>query len=191
MIRISLIPYRAARRQRLFKSIVTIWGVVLVLGLASIFWVDTLYTDRIAAMEAAKKENEAVIAVLDRQLGEIKDIEEKKRQIQARMKVIRSLNQMRVLSIHALDELTTTIPAKVWLTQVTTRNDSMTLNGMAQSNALVADFMQNLESSPYFSNVELTRVSQQVFKDDKLKSFSLELKIGMPQPREPEGKGGK
>ncbi len=190
MIRISLIPYREARRQKRFQAIVTAWGIVAVLGLGTAFWVDSLMTDRIKALKAQEIENTATIASLDRRLGEIKDIESKKKKIQDRMSAIRDLNQLRVLLIHVLDEVTNTIPEKIWLTRLETKQNSLRLTGLAQSNALVADFMQRMESSPYFANIELAQVTQVVMKGDKLKSFSLDLHIGMPKSENQEESEG-
>ena len=178
MIRINLLPYRDARRQRLIQIIFGAWAATALLG-AGIAWkVDVGFLDQIAALEDTKLKNDGAIKKLDKKLGKVKDLKARKETLQKRLQVIRNLDRQRMLPIHLLDEMTKTIPDQVWLSRMKTKKKVIILSGLAESSALVADFMRNISASPYYSDVDLSQVTQQ---GAKLKQFSLQFRFALPE----------
>lgn len=190
MIRINLLPYRPEQRLRRLNRILATWAAALACGILLVFGGDLLVQDKIQALSTTHENNRLAIAALDEKLGEIKDINDRKALAQARLDIINRLSNEQTITIHLLDELTRLIPEQVWLTKMETQKDLLTLTGMATSSSVVADFMRQLGTSPYFAHVELSKVAQQEQKNlkvqkDKIKSFSLTLKFAMPKPPKP------
>lgn len=180
MLKINLLPYREARRLVQVKVIFFAWIVTAVLGLGAVFVVQMHFSDYEQSLEVTQKSNEAVIAKLDRDLGEIKEISARKDQVLARLDIIKNLTKIRHLPVHLLEEISSAIPEKVWITKLDAGDGKLLLTGTAQSSALVADFMRRLSASPYISNVELTQVAHVNQSGHDLKAFSLGAGFAMP-----------
>ncbi len=68
------------------------------------------------------------------------------------------------------------IPAdKIWLERLVQSANSMTLSGVAMNNESIAEFMRNLESSPYIikGTVNLTHSRQTLISNMKLREFQI------------------
>ena len=77
-------------------------------------------------------------------------------------------------SVKSLDALQGLIPPKAWLTTLKVTDKLLKLEGFAMDDLVIADFMQNLSSSIYFSDVRL-EVSEDVRGNDEksTKRFSV------------------
>ncbi len=190
MIRINLLPYRLAQRHRNLNTILIAWATTFVIGLILLFGIDLLVLDTIETLTDTQKKQAQTIQELNEKLGEVKDINDRKALALTRLEIINRLSNEQTVPIHLLDELTKTIPEQVWLTKIETQKNVLTLNGLATSSAVVADFMRQLALSPFFADVELSKVAQQELKEqkekekkdkDKIKSFALSLTFAMPK----------
>lgn len=182
MIRINLLPYRPAQRQRLLKRILIAWGVSAFLSILLLIGVDQFLLNTIQSLTDTKAGHQQTIELLDKQLGEIKDINDRKELALTRLEIINRLSREQSITIHVLDELTKAIPEQVWLTRMETQKNLLLLKGLATSSAVVADFMRQLGGSAYFSHVELSKIVQkEIQKGEKIQEFAMELKFSMPE----------
>jgi type IV pilus assembly protein PilN len=62
---------------------------------------------------------------------------------------------------------------RMWLTNLKCQGAKLALNGVAFDNETIAQFMNNLENSPEFENVELQFSEEAKVDDYLLKKFSL------------------
>ncbi|MBF0127083.1 MAG: PilN domain-containing protein [Magnetococcales bacterium] len=185
-IAVNLLPYRPARRLAKVNRLFMMWGAVALLGIVAAFLTHSAIEDHILELKEQKIALEARQKEIDDQLGEIKDIKEKKALIKQRLELIATLSRARDMSLRLLDALSLTIPEKVWLTRATTKQNELELVGKAQSNAVVADFMRALEASPYISRVDLTRVARPAKEELDLKEFTLTAHIDSLEPEKTE-----
>ena len=68
-----------------------------------------------------------------------------------------------------MDELATKVPDKIWLISLKQKGSTVELEGAALDNKFVSKFMSDLETSPYFSRVDLIATEQKVTKKGKKK----------------------
>lgn len=111
-----------------------------------------------AAIEGQRRRNaflEEEIAALERQIAEIRELEEKKRRLLAKMAIIEELQVSRPMIVHLFDEIARTVPDGVRLEDLSQVGRNLTVNGRAQSNAQVSAYLRNLESSPWFASPSL------------------------------------
>jgi type IV pilus assembly protein PilN len=87
--------------------------------------------------------------------------------------------------VHLFDELVKTIPASVRLTSMKQNADSMVLYGVAQSNASVAEYMRNLDGSPWMGNADLDKTQIQYRTGRMPYTFGLRVKLSQPNAEEP------
>jgi len=82
------------------------------------------------------------------------------------------------------DELVKTIPDGVRLTSMKQDGDSLTLAGVAQSNASVATYMRNLDASPWLKRSDLQQTEAK--GNDKRDRFEFGLVVKLTSPEEKE-----
>jgi len=189
MARINLLPWRAEIRKQKQKDFIAaiLLGVSLTIALMLLVHVNIA-----ARMDYQGERNhylESEIATLDGRIKEIQELEAKKKRLLAKMEVIQQLQASRPEVVHLFDELGRTIPEGVYLSDLTQADKSITVNGMAQSNARVSAYMRNLESSVWLKspvlNIIETKLESGSGKDAKKErqnKFTLQVKQASDKP---------
>ena len=155
MPRINLLPWREAQRKERKLAFVVALGGAAVCACLVAAAVYLLYTGMIDAQVRRNELLQAQIKVLDRQIEEINNLEQTKRQFIARMQIIEKLQRSRPEIVHVLDQIVKTLPDGVYLTAVTQSGDHLKFSGVAQSSTRVSAFMRNIDSSQWLKNPTL------------------------------------
>lgn len=157
MAHVNLLPWRAERRKQrereFYMQLVAAFVVALGVLLLWIFWMDQRIdnqNDRNAYLQTEIKQ-------LDVRIAKIKDLEKVREHLLARKQIIEQLQADRSQMVHLFDELVKTIPSNARLTGLKQNGQSMTLDGVAQSNASVAEYMRNIEASPWMGHADLSK----------------------------------
>jgi type IV pilus assembly protein PilN len=152
MPRINLLPHRAALRQQrkkeffaaLIGAAVVGFGLVYISKLTVEGWISN-QRDRNTILQ-----NE--IGELDKQIEEIKGLENQRERLIARMKVIGELQRARPEVVHLFDELVKAVPEGVHLTEVKQTGTKIEMQGVAQSSTRVSTLMRNIDASDWLSD---------------------------------------
>ena len=134
-------------------------------------------------MEYQKKRdkfNQADIDTLNKRIGRIEELESMKQGLLARMNVIQDLQSSRPESVHLMDELVRSLPDGVFLNAFRQRNKDLTMEGIAQSNARVSDYMRNIDTSEWISNPHLNLIRTTERNRRRIANFTLQ---GTQRPR--------
>lgn len=173
MARINLLPWREAERTRRKRDFaiaaIVALSVMAVLALGVHVHIERLINrqvDRNAFLTSEIKE-------IDKQIREIKKLEETKANLLARMQVIQKLQQSRPEVVHLFDELVESIPEGVFLTKIRQEGNRVTVEGRAQSNARVSAFMRRIEASKWISKPRLLLIEQKDKTGTGLSHFRL------------------
>ncbi|CAL1240733.1 PilN domain-containing protein [Candidatus Methylocalor cossyra] len=192
MTSINLLPWRAERRKQKQKEFFSIVALALLVTTAVLM---AIHVQIAATIDYQNRRNEYLtseLAILDKKIKEIEDLESKKKRLIAKMDVIQRLQSSRPEIVHLFDELARTVPEGVYLTDLTQSNNTITMNGMAQSNGRVSAYMRNLESSPWLHepilNIIETKADSQNKKDQRGSKFTLQVKQAEQKAQAP-GKG--
>ena len=102
---------------------------------------------------------------VEAQIKEIEDLEKKKQRLIDRMNVIQELESNRPKIVHLFDELVKQLPDGVYFTALEQKNDKLTLEGIAQSDARVSSLMRNIEKSQWLTNPQIQLISA---KEEKI-----------------------
>jgi type IV pilus assembly protein PilN len=124
------------------------------------------------------------IKQLDVRIAKIKDLEKVRQRLLARKEIIEQLQADRSQMVHLFDELVKTIPSSVRLTSLKQGGQSMTLNGAAQSNASVAEYMRNIESSPWMGHADLSKTENSHNATRMPYNFGLTVALNKPKTDE-------
>ncbi len=155
MPRINLLPWREAQRKERKLKFTVALGIAAVCACAVTGAVYLLYNAMIDGQVARNDMLKQQIKVLDRQIEEINDLEQTKRQFIARMQIIEKLQRSRPEIVHLFDQIVKTLPDGVYLTGVTQTGDHLKFMGVAQSSTRVSAFMRNIDSSQWMKNPTL------------------------------------
>lgn len=175
MPRVNLLPWREARRKQRQTEFYALLGgaalgAVLLIGLGEMV-IGRLESRQIARNDFIRQET----AVLDRKIAEIRTLQAEKASLIARMEVIQELQIMRPRAVKLLDGLARTMPDGVMLTRVQQRGETISLDGVAQSNARVSTLMNQLESSDRFREPTLNVIRAGERSGALVSNFSLSV----------------
>jgi type IV pilus assembly protein PilN len=173
MVKINLLPIRLELRKKALVEHIVLIGLCVVLTLIFEWFIQaSIITQReslIREVAATKVE----IKKLTAEAGEIEKFKQQKQELEKKLDVIQDLNAKKTGPVEVLDELSTIIPDKAWLTSLSNIGDSMVLEGQAVDNTTIATFMKQLQASKHFDNVTLVLSQQEGGKQ----KFSITCKI--------------
>lgn len=187
MIRINLLPHRELRRKQQQKEFFIVLGVVAGLGATVWFATHSFLGSQLEEQNGRNTYLETEISALDKQIEEIKKVQEQTTALLQRKKIVESLQANRAETVYLLDQLVRQLPDGVYLKSVQQKGSKVAVNGFAQSNARVSTFMRNLESSPYLEKPSLVEIHAVTDKASRLSEFSLSVSLTRSK-EEPTGK---
>ena len=185
MIRINLLPIRAARkketaRQQIIILIISILSVVVIAS-AVYFYIGLKIQS--TKTEITNSENE--IQQLKLKIGKINNLKNLKQEVQKKLDVLILLRKGKVGPVNRMLTLSEAAPDKLWLTKYAENGTDVSISGIAFNEDLIAAYMKNLEASADFEGVELIVSEQMDMKGLKVKKFDLKLRLEIPKTSEP------
>lgn len=159
MILINLLPHREAARKRRRENFQATMLASALIGLVIagvIYW---WFQMQIEEQQGKNQFLQSEIKLLEGQIKEIATIEEEIAALRARQKAVEDLQSDRNLPVHLLSELVQQLPDGVYITALKQTNQSVELQGMAQSNERVSEMLRNLSNNtPWLSKPELVEI---------------------------------
>lgn len=126
------------------------------------------------------------ITQVDKEIKEIKSLEKEKAALLARMKIIQELQSSRPQIVHIFDEIAKTVPEKVFLLKASRKGKEIDLEGVADSNDYVSDFMRQLNASPWLTNPRLSVIQSDKKEYPGASWFQLSVSEANPKTGEAE-----
>jgi len=159
MIRINLLPVKEAqraldRRQQISVALLGLLVAILVMVVPYV-----LQTHKLKGLEQEVDQLRAEVAQLSRQTAEVRDLDRKRAELEAKLRVIETLKQKRTGPVRILEDLSAATPEKLWLLEFSDVNGQATLTGLALDNQTIAVFMRQLQASKYFFEVDLVETA--------------------------------
>jgi type IV pilus assembly protein PilN len=172
-----LLPWRETLRQRQKKNYLTIL-VALALGVISLMFVAGMVVDNLIAEQKNRNQYlEQEIAIVDKEIEHIKDIQQSKQAIEQRMALIEQLEVSRNAAPKVLDELVRLVPNGVSFSSISRSGNHLEVLGISDSNNRLADFMRRLEASDVFSSGDLSSIVADTSASDAVSDFKLTFDI--------------
>lgn len=187
MAHINLLPWRAERRKQREREFFMQLGAAAVAALLCLILWGWWMNLRIDNQNERNAYLQTEIKQVDEKIAKIKDLEKVRDRLLARKKIIEQLQANRSQMVHLFDELVKTIPASARLTGLKQSGDSLSLDGVAQSNASVAEYMRNIEASPWMGHADL-RKTENVHKDVRM-PYVFGLNVALSHPKD-DAQGG-
>lgn len=176
MARINLLPWREERRKARQIAFNITAGIVAGAGAFTVFLMYLWMSNAISGQTERNKYLQDQIAYMDRQIDQIKELQDTKSNLLARMQIIQQLQSSRPIVVHLFDQLVRTLPPGVYLTAVTESGDSLTLEGTAESSARISTYLRNIDASPFMGDPNLMVVAKDPSKSGA-QHFTISAKV--------------
>ncbi|PID61742.1 MAG: pilus assembly protein PilN [Gammaproteobacteria bacterium] len=180
MTRINLLPWRETYRREKNIEFGILMALCMALAGGAGFGGYKFFDDKVAFQEKRNQRLDSEIALLQEELKEIKELEETKNNLLARMEIIQQLQGQRPQIVHTFQEVATRLPDGIFLTNMRQEGeDRLILEGRAESNARVSALMRRMDRSDYFADPRLDVIKAD--DNDVISNFTLSVKQVRPE----------
>jgi len=159
MANINLLPWRERKREEHKKSFFISLGVAAGIAVALLGLSDRVVNASINNQAALNEYLRQQIVLLDEKLVQIKLLREQKAALTERMAVIQDLQGTRPIIVRLFDELVRSLPEGVYYNSIIRTGDSISLEGVAESNNRISALMRDLDASKWFADPDLRQVN--------------------------------
>ncbi|MBI5862258.1 MAG: PilN domain-containing protein [Rhodocyclales bacterium] len=177
MIRVNLLPHREATRRARRQQFYALIGLVSILAGVIWFLGFTIINRQIDAQNDKNEFLKKELAVLDKDIAEIRRLKEQTEALLARKRVIEALQANRTETVHLFNELAKQVPEGIYVRSLVQTGPKLVLSGVAQSNARITTLMNNLDDSPLLENSTLIETKAEVINNRRLNGFSITTQI--------------
>jgi type IV pilus assembly protein PilN len=179
MIRINLLPFRAAKKRENVKRQISIYLLTVVLLFCAVAYAFLDLDRELSGVKNREQNLRQELAAFEKTLQRIGQMEKKIKEVKTKLGVIKDLEKKKTGPVHLLDEIAMAVPReKLWLNSLAEAAGVLRLAGTAMDNETVALFMTSLEKSEYIQSVELVSTKLQHLAQQRLNvaEFALECK---------------
>jgi type IV pilus assembly protein PilN len=179
MAKINLLPWREELRKQKQKNFLTEMALSVLVGFIILGLVHSYIEGLKTYQEQRNQMLQNEIALLDKKIVEIKDIEEKKSKLLAKIDLIQKLQESRPEIVHLFEEIPRITPDGVFLTKFTQTGSELVFEGKSQSNARISAFMRAIEASFWLQTPTLNVIkSSDKTATEQLSDFTLHARQG-------------
>ncbi len=179
MAKINLLPWREELRKQKKQEFFNALALGVLVAIMVLAVIHGYFEGLKSHQEARNKLLENEIVLLDKKIADIKDIEEKKSKLLAKIDLLQKLQESRPEIVHLFDDIPKVTPDGVFLTKFTQTGADLAFEGKSQSNARVSAMMRNIEASQWMNTPSLTIIKiPDKSNPDQLSDFALHAKQG-------------
>jgi type IV pilus assembly protein PilN len=187
VILVNLLPHREERRKR--RKVAFFTGLGIAFGVGAV--IVMLWYSVLQQLTSAQQERNLFLSnEIKRLEGQIKDIANLRAEIdalKARQKAVEDLQTDRNIPVHLLNELVKQTPEGVYLTSIKQNDQVVAVNGVAQTNERVSEFLRNtLYNSQWLERPELIEIkaaTPQAGQREQRRLFDFSMRVTLKRPQ--------
>jgi type IV pilus assembly protein PilN len=188
MILINLLPHREEKRARRKQAFFAGLGLAAIAGAAAVGLWYLVLQQMISTQQGRNDYLTVEIKKLEEQIKDIATLRAEIEALKARQKAVEDLQTDRNMPVHLLNELVKQTPEGVYLTTIKQDGQSVTVNGVAQTNERVSEFLRNTAyNSPWLQRPELIEIKAAVIttaNKEQKRLFDFTLRLGLKRPQD-------
>jgi type IV pilus assembly protein PilN len=177
VIRINLLPHREEKRKSRRQQFFALAGLLIVLGGLVDVAIHGVIGGYISRQESKNDFLKKEIAILDKEIDEIKRLKDETEALLSRKQVIETLQANRAETVHLFNDLAKQTPDGVYLRSLKQTGLKIAIAGYAQSNARVSTLMRNLEASPVLDQPSLVEIKSGTAGNRRVSDFNMNVVI--------------
>lgn len=133
------------------QKMMVIGSLLVVLTVALVGWrywaLGQQQAEIVRETDAARREE----ARLQEILKQVQEFENRRKMLDARVKLIDELRKGQNAPVHMIDQISRALPDMTWLTAMQQKDYTVTMTGQCLTLTSLSDFVGNLEASRYFA----------------------------------------
>ncbi len=174
MIRINLLPFRAARRKENIRRQISIFLLSFIFTFIALFYYQMQLNLQRGELKTQAEDVKSRLKIFRKRAREVDNIKQALDTLKEKINVIKTLELNRREPVRLMEAMTEiVIPKRMWFTDFLDKKEAVVIKGNALDNKTVADFMTQLEKSGFFSTVNLTTLKQVTIQKVNVKGFEI------------------
>ncbi len=173
MSNINLLPWREARSQRQKKQFGALLGIFVLVTVALGFFANWLVDRQITAQQQRNQRLVQEMTILDAQLGEIRLLKERRKELIDRMQLIEQLQMRRNVPVRLFNQLPSLVPNGVYLNTLAMQNNIIDVNGKTEAYGRVASMMRRIDGSGWLGQSKISTIFAADVAPVSLSQFSM------------------
>ncbi|WP_265467014.1 PilN family type IV pilus biogenesis protein TapN [Aeromonas salmonicida] len=173
MSNINLLPWREARALRQKKQFGAMLGIFLAITASLGFAADWLVKQQISHQQQRNQRLLQEMTILDAQLGEIRLLKERRKELIDRMQLIEQLQMRRNLPVRLFNQLPSLVPNGVYLNTLALQSNRIDVNGKTEAYGRVASMMRRIDGSGWLSQSQISTIFAADVAPVSLSQFSM------------------
>ncbi|WP_425854911.1 PilN family type IV pilus biogenesis protein TapN [Aeromonas veronii] len=173
MSNINLLPWREARAQRQKKQFGALLGIFVLATVALGFFANWLVDRQIVAQQQRNQRLVQEMTILDAQLGEIRLLKERRKELIDRMQLIEQLQMRRNVPVRLFNQLPSLVPNGVYLNTLSMQNNIIDVNGKTEAYGRVASMMRRIDGSGWLGQSKISTIFAADVAPVSLSQFSM------------------
>lgn len=186
MILINLLPYREEKRKRRKNAFFAGLGLAAVIGGVLAMMAYMLLQYLTLEQQSRNQYLSGEIGRLETQIKDIANLRAEIDSLKARQRAVEDLQTDRNTPVHLLNELARYAPEGVYLTTIRQTDNVVTVNGVAQTNERVSEFLRNVSRNSEWLEqpdlVEIKLANLSTGGRDQKRLFDFSLKVSLKKP---------
>ncbi|HOX45747.1 MAG TPA: PilN domain-containing protein [Myxococcota bacterium] len=147
MIRINLLPIKAARKQKSVKQQMLLFAILLLGGGIAMYFAYDYMEGQLDQRRRTITQTQQQIEQYQKAIGEVEKFKGLEEQLNRKLAIIESLIKGKTGPVRVLDRISALVPKQVWLTSWHDKGGLVILEGEAISNKWVSTFVTALKES--------------------------------------------
>jgi len=181
MIRVNLLPHRQLRREARQREFGLMAGFSAIAAAVIVFMGWSLINNQTDAQTSRNGRLDAAIVKLDKEIADIKDLKDQISIMLERKQVVENLQTNRSQAVVVLDEISRQLPEGMYLKSIKQKDNVISIEGVADTNARVATLVRNLSVSNWMESPNLVEIKSMVVNNVKQNAFTLSVNIKTPK----------
>ena len=173
MSNINLLPWREARALRQKKQFGALLGIFVLVTVALGFFANWLVDRQITAQQQRNQRLVQEMTILDAQLGEIRLLKERRKELIDRMQLIEQLQMRRNVPVRLFNQLPSLVPNGVYLNTLAMQNNIIDVNGKTEAYGRVASMMRRIDGSGWLGQSKISTIFAADVAPVSLSQFSM------------------
>jgi type IV pilus assembly protein PilN len=147
------VSYVEQSKEKKINILALVGAVVITVGTVGLLYF--LQSNRLDSERKLLEDRRVRKVELEKVLAKLTEVESTKKILDSKIKIIGDLKLKQKDGVLMMDKLSASLPDWVWLTSLNFTGNVLNIDGKALSNNLIADLINNLQNSNYFTNVQL------------------------------------
>ena len=173
MIRINLLPAREARRRVELRGQLQVAVFVVVAALGAGVWGYIAQNSNLEGHQQELTSIQEEVKRLESVIKEVQQFETRKTLLDKKVGAIEDIKTTQRRPARLLADISRSLPGRMWLISIKDTGRGIQISGRSFDNVGIAAFMENLERSPSFGNVELIESRSELLQGRQVVVFTV------------------